>query len=157
MLRFRFAVAASIAALSLAPSVAPAQTLPDHVQQAMLPDVKGVVSWSTLVKTSIRKTNGRLGPYFPDEVRALNDKVVKVQGFMLPLETGDAHQRFLLTALSPSCPFCLTAGPETMIEVKLRAPVKYSFDPMIFEGKFQTLDNDPGGIFYRLVEASAVK
>ena len=44
-----------------------------------------------------------------------------------------------------------------VVEVKLRAPVKYSFDPMIFEGKFQTLDNDPGGIFYRLVEASAVK
>lgn len=156
-IRFRIAVAVFVAGLLAGPTPAPAQTLPDHVQQAMLPDVKGIVSWSLLVKTSIRKTNGRLGPYFPDEVRALNDKLAKVQGFMIPLETSDVHQRFLISAFSPSCPFCLTSGPETMIEVKLRAPVKYSFDPMVFEGRFQTLDNDPGGIFYRLVEASAVK
>lgn len=140
-----------------APGPLYAEALPEHVQQAMLPDVKGIVSWSLLAKTSIRKTGGRLGPDFPDAVRALDGKVVKVQGYMIPLDTGDTHQRFLISALSPSCPFCLTAGPETMIEVKLKAPVKYSFDPLAFEGTFQTLDNDPGGVFYRLVEASAVK
>lgn len=155
MLRFRLALAAAF--ISTLPLCSNAQTLPDHVQQAMLPDVKGIVSWSLLVKTSIRKTDGRLGPYFPDEVRALNGKTVKVQGFMLPLETGDLHRRFIISAFSPSCPFCLTAGPETMIEVKLRAPVKYSLDPMVFEGRFETLDNDPGGVFYRLVDASAAK
>jgi uncharacterized protein len=159
MSRFALTAILAVSSLLLASNALPlqAQTLPDHVQQAMLPDVKGVVSWSLLVKTTIRKTNGRLGPYFPDDVRALHGKIVKVQGFMLPLETGELHSRFLISAFSPSCPFCLTAGPETMIEVKLRSPVKYSLDPVLFEGKFETLDNDPGGVFYRLVDAAAVK
>jgi uncharacterized protein len=158
MRRFKKVPAILAAALVFAqPLVSSTQSLPDHVQQAMLPDVKGIVSWSLLVKTSIRKTDGRLGPHFPEDVRALNGKIVKVQGFMLPLETGDLHRRFLISAFSPSCPFCLTAGPETMIEVKLRAPVKYSLDPVVFEGRFETLDNDPGGVFYRLVDTSAAR
>jgi hypothetical protein len=31
--------------------------------------------------------------------------------------------------------------------------VKYSIDPVVVEGRLMLLDNDPSGVFYRLVEA----
>ena len=63
------------------------------------------------------------------------------------------RDRFLLSAWSPTCPFCLTAGPEAMVEVRARTAVKYTLDPITVQGKLQLLDNDASGMFYRLVEA----
>jgi uncharacterized protein len=120
----------------------------------MLPDAKGAVPWSLLSSTSIKKTQGRLGPDFPEPLRALNGKNVKLQGYILPLEAGQTHRYFLLSAWSPSCPFCQTAGPEAMVEIKARAAVKYSIDPVVVEGRLVLLDNDASGMFYRLVEAA---
>ena len=91
--------------------------------------------------------------YFPAPLKPLNGKTVKLQGYLLPLEAGQAHRRFLLSAWSPSCPFCLTAGPEAMIEVKARKDVKASLDPIVVQGRFELLDNDPAGMFFRLVDA----
>ena len=78
---------------------------------------------------------------------------MKLQGYVLPLEAGQTHRRFLLSAWSPSCPFCLTAGPEAMVEVKARKAVKYSLDPVVVQGRLELLADDPAGMFYRLVEA----
>lgn len=127
---------------------------PHDPMTQMLPDAKGAVPWSLLSSTSIKKIQGRLGPDFPEPIRALNGKTVKLQGYILPLEAGQTHRYFLLSAWSPSCPFCQTAGPEAMVEVKARAAVKYSIDPVVVEGRLMLLDNDASGMFYRLVEAA---
>jgi hypothetical protein len=42
-----------------------------------------------------------------DEIRALNNKTVKVLGFMMPLEPGDKQRHFLLSAVPTTCAFCL--------------------------------------------------
>jgi hypothetical protein len=44
-----------------------------------------------------------------------------------------------------------------MVEVKARRPVKYGFEPIVLSGRLQVLEDDPGGIFYRLTGAVAVK
>ena len=119
----------------------------------MLPDARGAVAWSLLSKTAIRKIDGKLGPDFPAALRPLHGRTVKLQGYILPLEAGQTHGRFLLSAWSPSCPFCLTAGPEAMVEVKARTAVKYSLDAVVVQGKLQLLADDPGGMFFRLVDA----
>ena len=103
--------------------------------------------------TTIRRIDGRLGPDFPAALRAFDGRTVKLQGYILPLQAGQAQRHFLLSAWSPSCPFCQTAGPEAMVEVKMRAPVKYSVEPVVVEGRLALLDNDAGGLFYRLAEA----
>ena len=141
-------------ALACAVAAAAAQSTPPHdPMTSMLPDAKGAVAWSLLSKTAIRKVDGKLGPDFPAALRPLNGKAVKVQGYLLPLEAGQAHKRFLLSAWSPSCPFCLTAGPEAMVEVKARSAVKYSLEPVVVQGRLELLENDPAGMFYRLVDA----
>ncbi|WP_332824374.1 DUF3299 domain-containing protein [Ramlibacter sp.] len=153
----RILAATALLAAVLGAGVTPAQTPPpqpphDPLTQ-MLPDAKGAVPWSLLSKTAIRKIDGKLGPDFPAPLKPLNGKTVKLQGYILPLEAGQTHKRFLLSAWSPSCPFCLTAGPEAMIEVKARKDVKYSLDPVVVQGRLELLADDPSGMFFRLVDA----
>lgn len=141
--------------LAFAASAAAAQAPqpPHDPQTSMLPDAKGAVPWSLLSKTAIRRIDGKLGPDFPGPLKPLHGKAVKVQGYILPLEAGHTHRRFLLSAWSPSCPFCLTAGPEAMVEVQAKSAVKYSLEPVVVQGRLELLPNDPAGMFYRLVDA----
>lgn len=126
---------------------------PHDPTTSMLPDARGAVPWSLLSKTAIRKIDGKLAPDFPAPLRPYHGRIVKLQGYILPLEAGQTHSRFLLSAWSPSCPFCLTAGPEAMVEVKARFAVRYSLDPVVVQGRLELLPNDPSGMFFRLVEA----
>jgi hypothetical protein len=52
-----------------------------------------------------------------------------------------------------SCSFCLPGGPESMVEVKTKTPVKYTFEPVVVTGKMAILKDDPTGVFYRLTDA----
>jgi hypothetical protein len=56
-----------------------------------------------------------------------------------------------------TCAFCQAGGPESMVEVKTKTPVKYTLDPVTVEGKFVTLTDDPYGLYYRVTDATAVK
>ncbi|MGH6631231.1 MAG: DUF3299 domain-containing protein, partial [Burkholderiales bacterium] len=80
-------------------------------------------------------------------------KEVKVQGFMMPLQMGEKQTHFVLSATPQSCAFCLPGGPEAMVEVKTKAPVKYTFEPVVLTGKLSVLKDDPTGVFYRLTDA----
>lgn len=118
-----------------------------------LEDRDGVVSWSLLSSVTTRPVNKRLVPVFPDPVKALDQKVVKVQGFMMPLQPGDKQRHFLLSSVPTTCAFCVPAGPEGLVEVRSVAPVKYSLEPVVVEGRLAVLESDPYGLYYRLVEA----
>lgn len=149
-----------------APQVPPAQGAPGggHVPPPNappmptqpLPEIKGVVSWDTLAKVRQIKTRDRILPEFSKEIIALNDKEVKVQGFMMPLEPGEKQKHFLISLSPQSCNFCLPAGPEGVIEVKSKTPVKYTFDPVILSGKMAVMKDDPMGMYYRLTDAIPV-
>ncbi len=121
-----------------------------------LEEKDGVVSWKQLSMVSTKMVNNRVVPSYPDTVRALNKKTVKVQGFMMPLEPGDKQKHFLLSAVPTSCSFCVPAGPEGLIEVRSKVAVKYSLEPVVVEGQMAVLDNDPYGIFYRVTDAAPV-
>jgi hypothetical protein len=103
------------------------------------------------------KQKDRYVPQFAADVAALDQKVVKVQGFMMPLQMGDKQSHFVLSAMPQSCSFCLPGGPESMVEVKTRTPVKYTFDAMVLSGKLSVLKEDPTGVFYRLTDAETAK
>ncbi|CDG83250.1 DUF3299 domain-containing protein [Janthinobacterium agaricidamnosum] len=121
---------------------------------APLTDIPGVVSWSVLSKATTVKAKGRMVPKYTDEINALNNTAVKVQGFMMPLEAGQKQKHFLLTVTSASCPYCLPAGPEGVVEIKSRTPVKFTYGPIILSGKMSVLPNDSMGLYYRLTDAT---
>jgi hypothetical protein len=121
-----------------------------------LPEIKGVVSWKTLGQVEQVKVKDRVVPQFSDGVLKLNATEVKLQGFMMPLEMGDKQKHFVLTAMPMTCAFCLPGGPESLVEVRTKTPVKYTFDPIVLSGKLAVLKDDANGLYYRLTDAVQV-
>ncbi|WP_290653339.1 DUF3299 domain-containing protein [Aquisalimonas sp.] len=128
----------------------------EHMEERAteLPDVDGTVSWDLLGSVDSREGNhGLLEPMFSDELRELNGREVKVQGFMMPLDNSEKQQHFLVSRTPPSCFYCLPGGPESVIEVKAQRPMEFSFDPVVLSGDMQLVENSDMGLFYRLEDA----
>lgn len=134
-------------------NVVPTSAAPLHVP-VELADLEGVVSWKTLADITSAKENDRIVPKFSGKLSALDKQQVKLQGFMLPLEVGEKQSHFFLTARPPSCGFCAPGGPDELVEVAAKAPIKYGVDPIVISGKFELVRNDPGGLLYRLTDAT---
>ena len=140
-----------LAALALpAAAQAPAEFKP-------LPERQDVVPWKVLSQVELVKQKDRYVPRFAPGIAALDQKEVKIQGFMMPLQTGDKQTHFVLSAMPVSCAFCMPGGPEAMVEVKTKTPVKYTFDPVVVTGKLSVLSDDKTGMFYRIVDAAPAK
>jgi hypothetical protein len=119
-------------------------------------DAPGVVPWTTLTKVSFVQRDGRSTLQFGEGIQALDGKEVKLRGYVTPLQLGAKQKHFLLSTKPPSCAFCIPAGPDEMVEVFCKTPVKYSLEPVTIDGKFAVLANDPGGVFYRMADAVPV-
>ena len=118
-----------------------------------LAEKPGFTSWRVLAQVELIKQDRKMVPKFESAVTALDGKMVKVQGFMMPLDIGDKQRRFLLVAAPPHCAFCLPAGPDAMIEVRAKSDIRYGFDVVALSGKLQVLKDDPAGLYYRIVDA----
>ena len=86
-------------------------------------------------------------------VKAMNGKEITISGFMLPLETKQKFNHFLLERRAPTCAFCPPGEPNEVMEV-------FSSKPMIWEENLVTLSgtlvlpNDgKKGIFFQLKDA----
>ena len=123
---------------------------------APLAERADVLAWSVLTDVKTQTVKNRLLPNFPPNVQALGDKTQRIQGFMMPLEPGEKQSHFLLTSVPMSCSFCVPGGPESMVEVKTKTPVKYSLDVVVVQGRFAVLKDDPYGLYYRITDAVPV-
>jgi hypothetical protein len=124
---------------------------------APLQERNDVLPWSLLTSIKTKTEKNRILPVFTPAVMALNAKSQRVQGFMMPLEPGEKQKHFLLSSVPLSCSFCVPGGPESMVEVKTKTPVKYSLEAVVVEGKFAVLQDDPYGLYYRITDAVPVK
>ncbi len=136
----------------------PAAGLPSATDysQSVLPDRAGVVSWRTLAQVQPVKRDGKMVAEFSKDILGLDQKDVRVQGFIIPLDIGDRQKRFLLSAVPSHCPFCMPAGPDAIVEVVAKTPVKFGFEPIVVSGKFAVLKDDPTGVLYRLTDAESI-
>lgn len=128
----------------------PALRLPDFEP---LPTREGYVAWATLAEVGERPRGDTVVPDFSADILALSNQTIRIEGFMLPLQTGDRHTHFLLSASPGTCYFCLPGGPAEFIEVRVRRPLAYTTEPVRLSGRLQVLDNDPMGVFYRMSDA----
>ncbi len=124
---------------------------------APLPQRNDVVPWSLLTSVKTKVEKNKVLPVFQPEQLALNQKPQRIQGFMMPLEPGERQRHFLLSSVPLSCNFCVPGGPESMVEVRTKDPVRYTLDPVVVEGKFAVLNDDPYGLYYRITDAVGVK
>ncbi len=124
---------------------------------APLPVRSDVVPWSVLTDLTKKTTANAVLPVFNAQQQGMHQTVQRIQGFMVPMDAKPTQKHFLLTSVPLTWSFCIPGGPESMVEVKAKTPVRYSLEPVVVEGKFNVLPNDPYGLFYRLVEAVPVK
>jgi uncharacterized protein len=122
-----------------------------------LPQRSDVIAWSTLTAVKTRTVKNRVLPAFQPEQMQLDQTTQRLQGFMMPLQAGEKHTHFLLSSVPLTCGFCVPGGPESMVEVRSREPVRYTLEPVVVEGKFAVLPDDPHGLFYRITGAVGVK
>ncbi|SFU89155.1 hypothetical protein SAMN05216350_107155 [Polaromonas sp. YR568] len=116
-----------------------------------------VVPWSMLTSVKTKTEKNRILPVFNLDQMTLNQKTQRIQGFMMPLDPGEKQKHFLLSSVPLTCAFCLPGGPESMVEVKTKTPVKYSMEPVVVEGRFLVLNDDSYGLYYRITDATSVK
>jgi hypothetical protein len=124
---------------------------------APLPQRTDVIPWSVLTAVKTKTQKNKILPVFQPDQMVLNQKTQRLQGFMMPLEPGEKQTHFLLSSIPLSCGFCVPGGPESMVEVKTKTPVRYTLDPVVVEGRFAVLNDDPYGLYYRITDAVGVK
>ncbi len=98
--------------------------------------------WKTLSKITYKKEYDEvLGfkidkPVFSDDIKELEGEIVTVKGFIIPTEGYKSHNEFIFSAFPYSmCFFCGGAGPETVMEVVTKEPVKYTAEAITLRGK----------------------
>ena len=122
----------------------------------LLPARNDVVPWKALSNVRLVKENDALVLSISDDIQALDQKSLRVQGFMIPLAMGDEQSHFLISAVPPSCPYCVPAVAYEIVEVRSSKPVRYGVEPIVVSGKFAVLKHDPSGVIYRMSDAVLV-
>ncbi|MBC7610201.1 MAG: DUF3299 domain-containing protein [Polaromonas sp.] len=116
-----------------------------------------VVPWSTLTSVKTKTDKNRILPVFNVGQMSLHQKTQRIQGFMMPLDPGEKQTHFLLSSVPLTCAFCTAGGPESMVEVKTKTPVRYSMEPVVVEGRFLVLNDDSYGLYYRMTDATPIR
>lgn len=137
------------------------EPVPGHAVHNQVPDAPpAALTWDELMNLEVTVENPAplqtiFHVSYPDSLKAKDGTVVRIKGFMYPLEAGETHTYFLLSALPPSCPFCLPATARGLVEVKCDEGVRYTLEPVVLEGRFELLEEDElgTGLHYRLSRA----
>ena len=121
-------------------------------------------TWKTLSKITFKKEYDEImgfkvdKPVFSKEVIALEGKVIEIKGYIIPVEGYKSHKEFVFSAFPYNmCFFCGGAGPETVMEVMSKEPVKYSAEAVTLRGKLETNSDDINRLIYTLTDAVLVK
>ncbi len=122
-----------------------------------LPDLgEGYLSWDDLLKAQVRYEDMTLYADFPPAVTERSGDMVKMAGFMMPLETGMSQQWFLLTSHPPGCYFHVPGGPAGAVEVFAEEGIDVAWGPIVLEGQFEALTKSESAV-YRLDDARLIE
>ncbi len=125
-----------------------------------------ILTWEELAKVSFEEDYNEefeeyiLRPVFSDTLKALENKHVMVEGYVIPIEeTGD--ETFIVLSGLPylQCFFCGGAGPETVIDILPKGKLKKRLttdQKITFKGKFRLNADDLDYLNYILDDAELV-
>lgn len=146
MMRFVFALILFLSGLSFGYG-----QLPDHTPMMNK-------YWDLLNTRTIKKgSTGTYQPYFPPPLASMQNKMVVLPGYMVPLKTAALHKNFLLSVLPiAQCEFCGEGEIPEMVEVIMDQAIKFSTKPIKIQGKLN-INKDQDGATFQVLEASLVK
>jgi hypothetical protein len=120
------------------------------------------IRWEDLSEVSFKETySNDLGEYimmpsFSDEIKALDGKDIIIKGHVIPLDI-DANSYVLSANPFASCFFCGNSGPETVMELKLKAKNTFQVDDYkSFRGTLRLNSKDVYSLNYILENARLV-
>lgn len=118
------------------------------------PTIQNGIPWADLMSARIRYPDATtVDITFPEQVAARSGDTVQFYGFMTPLDADVVQKHFLLTSNPPSCYYHIPGGPTGVIEVFAEEGIEATWDPIVLEGRFETLNTDLYGVIYRLHNA----
>ncbi|MEN9613228.1 MAG: hypothetical protein RLZZ628_4042 [Bacteroidota bacterium] len=110
------------------------------------------LNWNMLKKTQFIKKEMAGNPkpvdfpIFPTEMKALEGKLVRMTGYVIPIEeTGDDAVLVLSAFPYSNCFFCGGAGAETIMDIRLKTKTTKRFkkdETLTFRGKLKLNDSD---------------
>lgn len=117
--------------------------------------------WKNLSEVSYKVSEDQFGelyvPVFSENVKKLEGKVVEADGYIIPFEGMFKPEHIILSSLPlAECFFCGSGGPETVMEVMLTKPIKYTSKRVKVKGKLTLNTKDPEKLMYILKEAELI-
>ncbi|RZS95176.1 hypothetical protein [Cecembia calidifontis] len=121
--------------------------------------------WAIFAKTRfIEKLNREFGMYFlypkfPDELKAMEGKVVTVSGFYIPLEMNNSDIAVVSKFPNAECFFCGGAGPESILVgyLKKKPARRIKMDEIVkIRGKLKLNEDDIDELNFILLDAEII-
>lgn len=125
------------------------------------PTVNAQAVWKTLTEVSYKISEDQFGelyvPVFSENIKKLEGKVVEADGYIIPFEGMFKPNHIILSSLPlAECFFCGSGGPETVMEVMLTNPIKYTSKRVKVRGKLTLNAKDPEKLMYILKEGQLI-
>lgn len=96
-------------------------------------------------------------PVFDEKIKKLQGKEITAEGYIIPFEGMFKPEHIILSSLPlAECFFCGSGGPETVMEVMLNDPIKYTSKKVQVKGKLELNAKDPEKLMYILKDAMLV-
>ncbi len=117
--------------------------------------------WKSLSEVSYKISEDQYGelyvPVFSDQIKKLEGKEVEADGYIIPFEGMFKPEHIILSSLPlAECFFCGSGGPETVMEVMMASPIKYTSKRVKVRGKLTLNSNDPEKLMYILKDARLI-
>jgi hypothetical protein len=118
-------------------------------------------SWSTLAKVTYKVGRDEYGelsiPVFGEDIKKLQGKEIELPGYIVPFDGMFKPDHIILSSLPISaCFFCGSGGPESVIEIYLKEPIKYTANAIKVRGKLELNETDYNQLMYILKDAVMV-
>ena len=129
-----------------------------HIQtMAQTPNV-----WKNLAEVTYKISEDNFGelyvPVFSENTKKLEGKVVEADGYIIPFEGMFKPEHIILSSLPlAECFFCGSGGPETVMEVMMASPIKYTSKRVKVRGTLTLNSKDPEKLMYIMKDAKLIE
>lgn len=117
--------------------------------------------WKNLTEVTYKISEDEYGelyvPVFSENITKMEGKVVEADGYIIPFEGMFKPDHIILSSLPlAECFFCGSGGPETVMEVDMASPIKYTSNRVRVRGTLTLNSKDPEKLMYILKNGTLV-
>ncbi len=117
--------------------------------------------WKNLAEVTYKISEDNFGelyiPVFSENTKKLEGKVVEADGYIIPFEGMFKPEHIILSSLPlAECFFCGSGGPETVMEVMMATPIKYTSKRVKVRGTLTLNSKDPEKLMYIMKDAKLI-